>query len=173
MEEVVSGADLGGNQVYWASLDLLGNQGFVVFQATFPRLCSNQVLSSAGISEHYTQWRWAGPTLEFFENFKGTTLGSKVLRAGRNWWGLLLLPLIDPCLLRPRDRELTLFWGNLFHSAFHRVQINLTPGFLLVLTLPSGSQNCLLGPGGNWAHNTHQIPCSRLDCSSSSRPCPS
>lgn len=55
MEGVVSGVGLGGNQVHWASLDLLGNQGFGVLQATFPRLCSNQVLPSAGISEYYTQ----------------------------------------------------------------------------------------------------------------------
>lgn len=33
--------------------------------------------------------------------------------------GPLLLPVLDPCLLGPRDRELTLFWGSLFYPARH------------------------------------------------------
>lgn len=45
----------------------------------------------------------------FPENFMETSLGSRVLRDGRHSRGLLLLPPLDPCLLTPRDRELTPF----------------------------------------------------------------
>lgn len=80
----------------------------------------------------------------FSENFMGTSLGSRVLRAVRGSQGLLL-SLIDACFLIPRDKELTSFCSWLQPCT---AQIGLTSGrvaggCLLISSLLPGFQDCL------------------------------
>lgn len=85
-----------------------------------------------------------GQHQDFPENFMGTSLGSRVLRAGRGSQGLLL-PLTDPCFLSHGDGELTPFCSQLQRCT---ARISLAPegvavGSLLVSSLLSGFQDCL------------------------------
>lgn len=50
----------------------------------------------------------------------GTSLGSRVFRAGRGSRGRLLLLLLHPCSLSPRDKELTSFGGSRLDPTQHR-----------------------------------------------------
>lgn len=110
---MVSWAGLGGSQVCWASLDLLESQRFGVLPATLSRtvwqphsaLCWDIIVL-------HPMTLGLGQQQGFPENFMGTSLGSRVLRACRGSQGLLL-PLIDPCFLSHGDRELTPFFSQL------------------------------------------------------------